>query len=195
MSGVTVTNLIQGPGTLYVGARYANTSAYTTAAEPADAAINTTPQASAWTDIGGTTDGVNAEHAQEWGELQVDQVLDVPDRRQTKRDFTIATNMAEATLENYAIATNESPPVTGAGFKTWEPTNGVAAFTPYYRALILDGYAPAGFRRRVIARRMLSMDPVAFAYKKDGQTVFTTKWGGHYVSASIAPYKLVDQTS
>lgn len=192
--GVTVTNLIQGPATLYTGASY--TGAYSAAAEPANAAINTTPQASAYTDVGGTVDGVNAEHAMEWGELAVDQILDVADRRQTKREFTIATNMAEATLENYAIAVNDSPPVTGSGFKYFEPNNTYpSVFVPNYRPLLFDGFAPTQFRRRVIARRMLSMDPVAFAYKKDGQTILTTKWGGHYVSSSIAPYKIVDQTS
>lgn len=192
--GVTVTNLIQGPATLYVGASY--TGAYSSTPEPANSAINTTPQSSAYTDIGGTVDGVNAEHAQEWAELAVDQLLDVADRRQTKREFSIATNMAEATLENYAIATNDSPPVTGSGFKYFEPQIvSPTLFIPNYRALLFDGFAPSYFRRRVIARRMLSMDPVAFAYKKDGQTVLTTKWGGHYVSSSIAPYKVIDQTS
>ena len=43
---VTATNLCLGPGTLYTGAFGA--------AEPADADVNTTPEVSAWTDLGGT---------------------------------------------------------------------------------------------------------------------------------------------
>jgi hypothetical protein len=192
---VTVLNLIQGPGTLYRGTRYSNTSAYTGTAEPADAAVNTTPQSSAWTDVGGTKDGVNLEFSQEFSELEVDQLIDIPDRRQTKREFNITTNLAEATLENLAVALNETAPTTGSGYKTFEPTDGVSATQPYYVPLIFDGYAPSGYRRRVIARRMLSVEAVGVPYKKDDQTVFPVKFGAHYVSSSLRPWKIIDQTS
>lgn len=192
---VTVTNLIQGPAAGYYGTGYSETTAYTTTAEPADAAVNTTPQASAWTDMGGTTDGVNLEVGREFSELAVDQIIDVPTRRLTKREFTIATNVAEATLENFAVVSNDTAPTSGSGYKTFEPAFATSASQPTFRAWIFDGYAPQGFRRRVINRRMLSVDPIQFAYKKDGQTVFSMKLAGHYVSASIAPYKLIDQTS
>lgn len=193
MAGITVTQLIQGPGTFYLGAQY--TTAYTTTAEPADAAVNTTPQASAWTDVGGTQDGVTIEVAREYAELEVDQVVDIPDRRLTKREFSIATNMAEPTLENFAKIHNESAPTSASGYKTYEPGNTSAAVQPTYCAVLFDGYAPGQFRRRIIGRRMLSVDPVSFAYKKDTQTVFNVKWAGHYVSSTIAPYKIIDQTS
>jgi hypothetical protein len=193
MSGITVTQLIQGPGTFYLGAQY--TSAYTTTAEPADAAVNTTPQSSAWSDVGGTQDGVTIEVAREFSELEVDQVVDIPDRRLTKREFSLSTNMAEPTLENFAKAQNESAPTSAAGRKTYEPVNTSAASQPTYCAVLFDGYAPGQFRRRIIGRRMLSVDPTTFAYKKDAQTVFNVKWAGHYVSESIAPYKIIDQTA
>lgn len=184
---VAVTNLIQGPGTLYRGAF--------SATEPADAAINTTPQSSAWTDVGGTKDGVTLEVARTYAELAVDQIVDVPDRRLTKREFTVATNMAEATLENFAYAQNDTQPSSGAGFKTFEPTNTSAATQPTYSALLFDGYAPGQFRRRFIGRRMLSVDPTTVAYKKEDQTVLNVKFAGHYVSSVIAPFKITDQTS
>jgi len=192
---VTVLNLIQGPGTLYKGTQYSNTSAYTTTAEPLDAAVNTTPQSSSWTDVGGTRDGVTVEIGREYSELEVDQLVDTPDRRMTKREMSIATNLAEATLENYALANNESPPTTASGYKVTEPVTTTAATQPTYVPLIFDGFAPSAFRRRIIGRRMLSTEPVQVAYKKDGQTVYAVKWASHYVSSSIAPYKLVDQTS
>lgn len=191
--GVTVTNLIQGPGTLYRGASY--TAAYSAAAEPANSAINTTPQASAYTDVGGTSDGVNLEIGREYAELAVDQIVDIPDRRLTKREFSVATNLAEATLENLAFSMNDTPPVSGAGFKYFEPTNTSAASQPIWVPLLFDGYAPSSFRRRVITRRMLGIDPITFAYKKDAQTVWSIKFAGHYVSETIAPWKIIDQTS
>lgn len=188
---VTVTNLIQGPGTLYTG-----TYSATADAEPADAAINIAPATSAWTDLGGTSDGVNLEVAQEYAALAVDQLVDTPGRRQTKREATIATNLAEATLENLARAVNESSATitTGGNYKAFQPSD-TPVGEPNYVALILDGYAPSGFRRRVFGRRMLAIDPVQFAYKKDGQTVYTVKWASHYVSSSVRPYRVVDQTS
>jgi hypothetical protein len=165
------------------------------ATEPADTAVNTTPQASAWTDIGATTDGVNLEINREYSELAVDQVVDIPDRRLTKREFVIHTNMAEATLENLAYVSNDTQPTTGAGYKKFTPTYTSAATQPTYVALLFDGYAPGQFRRRVIGRRMLSVDSITFAYKKDAQTVFNVKWSGHYISDQIAPFVVVDQTS
>ena len=188
--GVTVTNLIQGPGTLYKGA-YSETGA----AEPANEAVNTTPQASAWTDVGGTQDGVNLEIGREYSELEVDQIVDIPGRRLTKREFTLTTNLAEPTLENLAMLNNDTAPTTGSGFKYHEPSFTGSELQPTYIALIFDGYSPSGYRRRVIGRRMLSIDPITFAYKKDEQTVFSAKWAGHYVSSTLAPYKIVDQTS
>lgn len=193
MAGVTVTQLIQGPGTLYLGAQY--TSSYSTSSEPADSAVNTTPQSSAYTDVGGTQDGVNFEVAREYAELEVDQIVDIPDRRLTKREFSLSTNMAEPTLENYAKVQNESAPTTASGYKTFEPTNDSSATQPTYLSTLFDGYAPGQYRRRIIGRRMLSVDPTTFAYKKDGQTLFNVKWAGHYVSTSIKPYKIIDQTS
>lgn len=190
---VTVTNLIQGPATIYYGAGY--TGAYTTTAEPADAAVNTTPQSSSWTDIGGTQDGLTLEVSREYAELEVDQIVDVPDRRMTKREFTLSTNVAEATLEAFAIVQNDTAPTSGSGFKYFEPSNDSSATQPTYRAWLADGYAPSAFRRRVIGRRMLSIDPTTVAYKKDGQTLFNVKLAGHYVSSSIKPYKIIDQTS
>lgn len=184
---ITVSNLIQGPGTLYYGTFGAT--------EPADAAINSTPAASAWSDVGGTSDGVTIEIARDYAELSVDQTVDVPDRRLTKRDFSISTNLAEPTLEMLALISNDTAPTTGSGFKTHEPVNTTAATQPTYKALLFDGYAPGQFRRRVIGRRMLSTDTTTFAYKKGDQTVFNVKWNGHYVSSSIAPYKVIDATA
>lgn len=180
---VTTTNLIQGPGVLYTG--------LTTAVEPADTAVATAPGAG-WTDVGGTLDGVTMTVNNEFSELAVDQIIDVPGRRQTKRELTLQTNMAEPTLENLSIAMNSGAVSTGVGFKSLEPAFDTSATQPNYKSLILDGYAPASLRRRVIVRKSLSTDNVEFAYKKDEQTVLAVTFSAHYVSASVAPFKIVD---
>jgi hypothetical protein len=184
---VTTTNLIMGPADLYI--------ASFGAVEPTDTTVNTTPAASSWTDLGGTQDGVKLSIDQTYTPLEVDQIVDEPGARLTKRLFTVETNLAEATLENLKYLLNDGTAASGAGFKSFEPIYASSATQPTYRAIILDGYAPQQFRRRFVVRKVLSNDKVESTYKKDGQTLFTVKWQGFYVSASIAPFKLIDATS
>jgi hypothetical protein len=62
-------------------------------------------------------------------------------------------------------------------------------------AVILDGYAPAGFRRRVIIRKALNTSSLKSSYAKDKETYIPVSFAGHYVSSSITPFHVVDQTS
>jgi hypothetical protein len=110
---VTTTNLIQGPGTLYTGAFGAT--------EPTDTAVNAIPAASAWTDMGGTQDGVKLSVDQTYSELEVDQITLRVGSRLTKADFTIETSLAEATLENLSTTLNGGTAASGAGFKSFDP--------------------------------------------------------------------------
>lgn len=185
---VTTTNLIQGPGTLWTGAFGATEPAQTLAATIADPSTG-------WTDVGGTTDGVKLNIAQDFSELEVDQIVDVPGRRLTKRDVSIETNLAEATLENLAVANNQLRSAVNTAvtnLKILSPTNDTSATQPQYTAVIVDGYAPGQFRRRVVVRKVLSTDNVEFAYEKDNQTVFSVTWSAHYVSPSVTPYVVID---
>lgn len=189
---VTVANLVQGPATLYIGAFNAT--------EPADAAVNTAPAASAWTDLGGTVDGAELTIKQEYKELEVDQVVDIPGRRLVKRDMMVKTKLAEPTFENLVYALNDGTTATGAGYKNFTPAFTDSATQPTYRALILHGWAAAAGaggqskRRMVILRRVLSSDDVEMSYTKDKQTLLTVTWSVHYVSGSTAPFKIIDET-
>lgn len=191
----TVTNLVQGPATIYIGDFEAT--------EPADNTVGTAPSSADWTDLGGTTDGAELSIQQEYKELEVDQVVDVPGRRLTKRDMSVKTNLAEPTLENLVFALNDGTTATGTGYKNYTPAFTDSATQPTYRAVLLDGWAPGGtsgggstsYRRRVILRKVLSSDNVEFAYKKEDQTVFTVTWSVHYVSTSVSPFKIIDETA
>lgn len=184
---VNTGNLIQGPATLYSGAFGAT--------EPTDAAVNTTPATSAWTDLGGTQDGVKFGADQTYSELEVDQITLRVGSRLTKADYTIETSLAEATLENLSLTLNGGTSASGAGFKSYEPNVTSSATQPNYFAVILDGYAPQQFRRRIIGRKVLNVDSVELAYTKDKQTLIPAKFAVHFVSGSIAPIHIVDQTS
>lgn len=181
---VTATNLIMGPATLY--------TATFGAVEPLDTAIAADPDSLVWTDVGGTSDGVNIVLNNDYTELTVDQIVDRVGSRLTKRTMTIQTNMAETTLENFKVALNGGTIATGAGYKSLEPNFATSATQPVYIALLLDGFAPGQTRRRVIVRRALSTANVEVAYKKDAQTMFAVTFTAHYVSASIAPFKVID---
>lgn len=174
---VTSTNLIQGPATLYL-APFGST-------EPA--AVATAP-AAPWVDLGGTSDGVELNIADEYAVLAVDQVIYEVERRRTSRVVTIKTNLAEATLANLASAINNTAP--SASVLTAD--DGLTAFNPPYGAVLLDGIAPGGFRRRIIVRKVLSTDSVGTAYKKADQTLIPVTFTGHWVSASIKPFIITD---
>lgn len=186
---VTATNLVQGPATLYGGAFGAT--------EPADSAVNTTPQASAWTDCGGTQDGVTLSIDQTYGELEVDQIVDRVGSRLTKRDFSIKTSLAEPTLNNLSLVLNGGTSASGSGYASFEPSFASSATQPNYKALLFDGWAPGAspFNRRVILRKTLSTDAVEMGYTKDKQTIFAVTFSGHYVSSAISPLHVVDQTA
>lgn len=186
---VTATNLIAGPADLYV--------ATFGAAEPLDADIDDAPGV-AWVDAGGTQDGVTITINQEFMELEVDQIVDVPGRRLTKRDLQVTTNLAEATLANLRNALNGGVVATESGTESYEPTNDNSATQPTYRAILLDGWAPqtaagASARRRLIVRKVLSVENVEAAYKKDEQTLFPVTFAAHYVSSAIRPFRIIDQ--
>jgi hypothetical protein len=188
---VTVANLVQGPATLYIGDFGAT--------EPADNAVGTAPSSAVWTDLGGTVDGAEITIKQEYKELEVDQVVDIPGRRLTKRDMIVKTKLAEPTFENLVYALNDGTTATGTGYKNFTPAFTDSATQPTYRALILHGWAAAAGgggqskRRMVILRRVLSSDDVEISYMKDKQTLLTVSWSVHYVDNATAPFKIVDE--
>lgn len=184
---VTTSNLIQGPADVYTAAFGAT--------EPADSAVGSAPSASTWTDVGGTLEGATITITQEYAELLVDQLVDTPERRLTKRDTTVSTRMAEPTLDNLAVVLNGGTVTASAGYSTYEPDDATSATQPDYWAVMLDGYAPSSLRRRMITRKVLSVEAVESAYTKEEQTTFSVTWASHYVSSAIKPFRVTDDTA
>jgi hypothetical protein len=184
--GFTSSNLIMGPGTLYTGTFGAT--------EPLDTAVNTAPAASAWTDIGGTSDGVTVNVNQEYTALNVDQSVDVVERRLTSREVTVATSLAEPTLANLNLVLNSTTTsASGSGWSSLTSVSASSATQPTYIALIVDGFAPTQKKRRVIVRKALSTGNMEVSYSKDNQTLFPVTWSAHAVSNSIQMIKWVDE--
>jgi hypothetical protein len=184
----TTSNLVMGPATLYIGAFGAT--------EPADSAVNAAPAASAWTDVGATQGGVDITIKQDYKDLDVDQIVDVPGARLTSRKVIVATSLAEPTVNNLLYALNDGTAGSGTGYNKYDPAFASSATQPTFRALIIDGWAPGGvYTRRLIVRKALSTVDVKMSYQKDKETVFSVSWDAYYVSSSIAPFHVVDQTS
>ena len=181
---VTTTNLTMGPGAFWIGAL--------AVAEPTGLAA----PGVGWRDVGGTQDGITLNVAETLTELDVDQLVDIPERRRTKREMTVATNVAETTLENLADAINEPAPAAAvAGLQSLDVTTGLAAFRPAYRACLFDGPGVNNLTRRVIVRKTLSTEGTEFAYKKDGQNVYSITRAAHFVSDAIKPFIFREATA
>lgn len=187
----TPANLLMGPATIYVGAFGA--------VEPADTAVNTTPAASAWTDVGLTDGGAMMTISPKFTDFSADQIVDIPGTRLTSRTITVTTTLSEVTLANLANALNSTVGATGAGYASFEPNYGQFASQLPYGAIILDGWAVAptnsNWRRRVILRKTMQTSKVDLNYAKDKQTGLSVTWQAFYVSTTIAPFHIADQTS
>jgi len=144
--------------------------------------------------MGATDGGVKLIANQTYAVLSVDQIVDNPERRLTTREVTVETQLAEPTMANLALALNGGTAATAAGVATYDPVSSAPGATTYM-AIILDGVAPQAFRRRVIVRKALNTANVEQDYKKDGQAYWTVTFSSHYVSSSIKPFRVIDQTS
>lgn len=182
----TVTNLIQGPATLYIGAFGA--------AEPEDTAVATPPVSPAWKDCGGTSGGLTLSINQTYSQLSVDQIVDTPESRLTGRVITVATSLAEGTLTNLKTVLNGGTVTDDAvaHTQTYDPDIADSATQPDYAAIIFDGWAPALLRRRVVVRKVLSTAEVGIAYTKDGQTLFPVTFTAHYVDSTTPLFHVCD---
>lgn len=189
---VTSANLVAGPATVYYGSFGAT--------EPAASAVSSAPSSAAWTDLGGTSDGVKINIDLNYFELEVDQITDRVGSRLEKREVTIETNLAEVTLANLKQALNGGTISATAAYQTFDPLNDSSATQPTYFALLVDGWAPLGTgaasasaRRRFVARKVIQTDAVGLEYKKDGQTFIPVKLTCHYVSSTTGPFQVIDQ--
>lgn len=185
--------VIQGAGRMYVGAFDP-----TIANEPALANINATPQASAWTYCGFTSDGITVTTNQSFSEMRVDQLADRVGTKMTDRELQVQANLAEATLANFSLGFNGGTITTASGYSYYEPVYDGTELQPTYIAVLFDGYAPSSStgvskRRRFILRKSISTENVETAYKKDSLTLVPVTFTSHYVSTTVAPFRIIDE--
>lgn len=135
--------------------------------------------------VGYTTNGLELQFQPDFGEVSVDQVLDVAKLYKQGMQVNLNTAFAEATLENLLVAlarpkTDASVP--GAGAFTGEDVLNLSAGElgecPVERGLIAVGpgtgdcEAGSAIERIYVAYRALSIESVTVSAKRDEATMF-----------------------
>ena len=155
--------------------------------------------------VGYTSNGIEISFQPNFGEVQVDQILDVAKLYKQGMQVTLATSFAEATLENllFSIAGNSSnlsgTKSTSAG-KTLNLESGEIGECPVERALIAVGPGTGDcvdssmVERVYVAYRALSIENVTVSAKRDTATMFDVTFRLLPEDTSGSYGKIIDRT-
>jgi hypothetical protein len=132
--------------------------------------------------VGYTMNGLEIVFQPDFGEVQVDQVLDVAKLFKQGMQVNLNTTFAEATLENllFALAANENDlgAADGSGDVTMNLSAGDIGECPVERGLVAVGpgtgdcEAGSSIERVYVAYRALSIESVTVSAKRDEATMF-----------------------
>jgi hypothetical protein len=130
--------------------------------------------------IGYTMNGLEIQFQPDFGEVQVDQLLDVAKLYKQGMQVNLNTTFAESTLENLmvAIAAQDDDHVTGAYGEALSINSGSLGECPVERAIVAVGpgtgdcAAGDSIERIYAAYRALSIDSVTVSAKRDEATMF-----------------------
>lgn len=157
-----------------------------------------------WTNVGYTMNGLEIQFQPDFGEVQVDQLLDVARMFKQGMQVNLVTAFAEATLENLLVATAGSDADLSPANQPWQAMNmqsGNLGEVPLERALIAVGPGTgnpnatgiAAKERVYIALRVLSIESVTVSAKRDEASMFEVTF--RLMPASNGSYgKIVDRT-
>ena len=151
--------------------------------------------------VGYTMNGLEIAFQPDFGEVQVDQVLDVAKLYKQGMTVNLNTAFAEATLENllYAVAGRDEDLTTVSGNPTMNISAGDIGECPVERGLIAVGpgtgdcAASDQIERVYVAYRALSIESVTVSAKRDEATMFEVSF--RLLPNDSASYgKIVDRT-
>ena len=149
--------------------------------------------------VGYTMNGLEIEFQPDFGEVAVDQVLDVAKLFKQGMQVNLNTTFAEATLENllFSLAGKEDDLETVASNPTLNLSAGDIGDVPVERGLVAvgpgTGDASITVERIYTAYRALSIENVTVAAKRDEATMFEVSF--RLLPNDNASYgKIVDRT-
>jgi len=169
-------NILVGAARVWLSTKDSETNAGTdwdttlTAATPAAA-----PSATDFRDVGFTMEGVEVSYEPDFGDVEVDQLLDSARIFKQSMRVTVNTTFAEATLENLVVVwgqNNSTLTTTGTGateVKTLEVAGGALGDDPVERGIIFVGKGPRkdGKKERVYhLRRAIQTESSSHALRR-----------------------------
>ena len=128
--------------------------------------------------VGYTMNGLEIQFQPDFGEVAVDQVLDVAKLFKQGMQVNLNTTFAESTLENllFALAGKDEDLATVSSNPTLNLSAGDIGDVPVERGLIAvgpgTGDANANVERVYVAYRALSIESVSVSAKRDEATMF-----------------------
>jgi len=182
----TSSNIIVGAAALYAyesgEMAYSNLPAASSDASYRETLSNNT----SFRNVGYTSNGIELTFAPDFGEVSVDQVLDVAKLYKQGMTVNLNTSFAEATLENLLLALarprTDAFVSSGTGGLTGEDTLQLSAGDigdcPIERGLVAVGpgtgdcAAGSTIERIYVAYRAISIDSVTVSAKRDAATMF-----------------------
>ena len=192
-------NIIVGAGVLYIGkaagTEYDETEiakSPITLADASNSATFTNPanvDDTKWRHVGYTSEGAEMSFEPDYGEVQVDQLLDVAKIFKQGQRVMLNTTFTEATLENFLVAIGgkdgDKVSNTANGAQETVYLNGGAlGYSPVERSVLVVGPGPDSktatggvavgkkVERLYVAYRALSMETVTLGVRRNEATVF-----------------------
>ena len=158
-----------------------------------------------YTNVGYTMNGLEMQFQPDFGEVQVDQILDVAKLYKQGMQVNLATAFAEATLENLLLSlAGNSDDLSGnkstSAGRTLNLSAGDIGECPVERAIVAVGpgtgdCADSPFIERVyVAYRALSIENVTVSAKRDEASMFEVSFRLLPEDASGSYGKIVDRT-
>ena len=149
--------------------------------------------------VGYTMNGLEIQFQPDFGEVAVDQVLDVAKLFKQGMQVNLNTTFAESTLENllFAIAGKDADLASVSGNPTLNLSAGDIGDVPVERGLVAvgpgTGDATENIERVYVAYRALSIESVSVSAKRDEATMFEVSF--RLLPNDNASYgKIVDRT-
>ena len=132
-----------------------------------------------YTNIGYTSNGLELAFQPDFGDVAVDQLLDVARLFKQGMTVNLNTSFAEATLENLLVAIagkNTDLPAAASGLQTLNMSAGDIGDVPLERGLVAvgpgSGSALDPKERIYVAYRALSIENVSVSAKRDEASMF-----------------------
>lgn len=202
----TSTNIIVGAAALFIADTTLDTVTNTIPAFGADESYrDTLSDDSDFTNIGYTMNGLELQFQPDFGEVTVDQVLDVAKLYKQGMQVNLATTFAEATLENLLLATaGSSSDLSGtkasSAGQTLTLSAGNIGECPVERGIVAVGPGTgdcedsATVERVYVGYRALSIENVTVSAKRDEASMFEVSFRMLPDDATGTYGKIVDRT-